>query len=142
MKKNLAVYLKENSFEYMIITDDEKPILEFRVIEKKCCEKLKYKKTIAQLFQKEQYNKTLLCFENSFSKAQIDTIIEKLSKKNIKFDEVLKDTFFIYIALKKMDETEIKQLDFTLENISNGWVNLAVNERIVFNSIVNYMKKL
>ncbi len=103
---------------------------------------MKYKKTIADLFQKEQYNKTVLCFENSFSKFQIDAILEKLSKKGIQFDEVIKDTFFIYLTLKEKSEKDIKQLDFPLENIPNGWVNLALNERIVLNSIVGYISKL
>ena len=141
MKKYLALYLKEHSLEYMIIADDEKPIFEYKMTQKECCQKLKYKKIIAQLFQKYHFKKTLLCVENSFSKTKIDTIIEKLSKKDIVFDEVFKDTFFIYNFLKEMDEEKIKELDFSLENIQNGWVNLGVNEKIVLHSIVKYLLK-
>jgi len=140
-KSILAVYLKEHSLEYMIITDDEKPIVEYKMIQKECCQKPKYKKIIAQLFQKHHFKKTLLCVENSFSKTKIDTIIEKLSKKDIAFDEVFKDTFFIYNLLKEMDEEKIKELDFSLENIPNGWINLGVNEKIVLHSIVKYTIK-
>jgi len=106
-KSILAVYLKEHSLEYMIITDDEKTIVEYKMIQKECCQKPKYNKIIAQLFQKHHFKKTLLCVENSFSKTKIDTIIEKLLKKDIAFDEVFKDTFFIYNLLKEMDEEKI-----------------------------------
>lgn len=140
-KSILALYLKEHSLEYMIITDDEKPIFEYKMIQKECCQKLKYKKIIAQLLQKYHFTKTLLCVENSFSKTQIDTMIEKLSKKDIAFDEVFKDTSFIYNLLKEMNEEKIKELDFSLENIPNGWVNLGVNEKIVLHSIVKYLLK-